>query len=376
MAKTGPLTGQVLAERWQVLDIIDSSNFGDVYEGRTLAGDGACAIKALRTGMANPGHLADFQTEGDLLELLAGSSNIITMLDRGIHGLQVTISAPGAAEAGAEFKLEVPYIVLELADASLADLIAHRHLLPWEDRLGLFRDVAKGVHQMHDRRIVNRDLKSNNALVIQSSARTTEAKVADLGRSSDTTAPPRVAPQIYDFMRGDPAFSAPELVWGLGNAHPDTARLVDLYLLGSVFFEFAVGVALTALAIPQPLQVMNSAAALSAADRQLEYEANLTQLRVAMEVGYGQFEAELPPAIREPASQLLRRLTDVNPKAREPRSISGRTIVQAWDLQWILRKIDTMRRLLEVSKRDAKRKEERSARRAKKEQTSTTGARS
>lgn len=375
MARTGPLTGQILGERWQVLDIIDSSNFGDVYEGRALVGGGACAIKALRTGMTNPGHLADFQTEGDLLEVLAGSSNIITLLDRGVHPLQVTVSTPGAAETGAELNIEVPYLVLELADASLADLIAHRHQLPWEDRLGLFRDVAKGVHQMHDRHIVNRDLKSNNALVIQSSVRTTEAKVADLGRSSDTTAPARVAPPAYDFMRGDPAFSAPELVWGLGNAHPDTARLADLYLLGSVFFEFAVGVALTALAIPQPLRVMNGAAALSAADRQLEYEANLTQLRVAMEVGYGQFEAELPSAIRHPASQLLRRLTDVDPKAREPRSISGRPIALAWDLQWVLRKIDNLRRLLAVSKRDAKRKEERSARRAKKEQNSTTGAR-
>lgn len=364
MASSGnPMIGQILNERWEILALIGSSTFGDVYEGRSLPGGQSCAIKMLRSGLTHTGHLGDFEVEGDLLELLAGSSNVIAMLDRGRHSLTATVPNP-AGEVGT-LQIEIPYIVLELADASLADLIAQRHQLPWGDRLALFRDVAKGMHQMHSNWIVNRDLKSDNALVLEVTAKINEAKISDLGRSSDTKTPPRVPAQRYEFMRGDPAFSAPELIWGLGDASPETARLADLYLLGSLLFEFGCGVGLTAIAIPDPLTIARGAAVLSPADRQRSYQSNMGQLRGALEVGYGQFRAELPRPIRQPAMGLLCHLTDVDPQAREPSSYSGRPLTPTWDLQWLLRRIDNMIRLLAVHEREQKRRRAKAERRAK-----------
>lgn len=236
------MIGQVLNGEWELVSHIDRSNFGDVYEGRRVSTGEPCAVKLLRSAQSNADHLADFEVEGDLLEMLASCSNVIDLFDRGQHKVTATISGPAGEQP---YEIVIPFIVLELADVCLADLIARRHELPWPDRLSLFREVVKGVHQMHQHRVVNRDVKSDNVLVIEVSPRQIDAKIGDLGRSSDTRATGRVAASIYDFMRGDPAFSAPELIWGLGNAHPDTARLADLYLLGSVLFEFGAGVGLT-----------------------------------------------------------------------------------------------------------------------------------
>jgi serine/threonine protein kinase len=368
MASSGnPMIGQILDGRWEILALIGSSTFGEVYEGRALPGGQPCAIKMLRSGLTHTGHLADFEVEGDLLELLAGSSNIIAILDRGRHSLTATVPNP-TGEAGT-LQIEIPYIVLELADASLADLIAQRHQLPWGDRLALFRDVTKGMHQMHSNWIVNRDLKSDNALILEVTAKINEAKISDLGRSSDTKTPARVPVQRYEFMRGDPAFSAPELIWGLGDASPETARLADLYLLGSLLFEFGCGVGLTALAVPDPRAIGRGAAVLSLAERQRSYQSNMGQLRGALEAGYGQFEVELPGPIRQPAMDLLRHLTDVDPQAREPSSYSGRPLNPAWNLQWLLRRTDNMIRLLAVHEREQSARKVKAERREKSKQS-------
>ena len=356
------LVGQILDGKWEILAHISTSNFGHVFEGRHLPSGDPCAIKLLRTNrIQDPTASDDFRVEGDLLEMLADCSNIIDLLDRGSHSITATLTGPSGPQP---FPIQIPYIVLELADACLADLISRRHELPWVDRLALFREVVKGVHQMHQRQVVNRDVKSDNVLVVEASSKKVYGKIADLGRSSNTRTPKRVPIPAYDFMRGDPAFSAPELVWGLGDAHPDTARLADLYLLGSVLFEFGAGVALTAMAIPQPVTVMTAVGALNDADRQREYEANVPRLRQALTVACSQFETELPSPIRVQGVELLRLLTEVNPTAREPRTMSGRPLTVDWDLQWLLRKVDNLLRLLAVKEREQARLQQKRGRRA------------
>ncbi len=359
--EAGAMIGQILDGKWEITRHINTSNFGHVYEGRSVSTGDTCAVKLLKTGrISDATALEDFRIEGDLLQMLAGCSNVIDLLDRGTFSITATIEGPSGKPQ--PYPLEIPYIVLELADLCLADLISRRHELPWSDRLALFREVVKGVHQMHQRYVVNRDVKSDNVLVLSVSARQTDAKIADLGRSSDTKTPNRVSVGRYEFMRGDPAFSAPELIWGLGNARPDTARLADLYLLGSALFEFGSGVGLTAMAVADPHAVSNAVAALNGADRQREYEANIPQICQSLDVAYAQFEAELPGPIRQQAMGLLRLLTNTVPEEREPKSMSGRPLTLDWDLQWLLRKIDSMLRLLAVDERrrnKAERKRER-----------------
>jgi eukaryotic-like serine/threonine-protein kinase len=325
----------------------------------------------LRTGrIQDPTALADFQIEGDLLEMLDGCSNIIDIFDRGHHAFSLL---PMGAGQGQGITLQIPYVVLELADVCLADLISRRHELPWSDRLMLFREVVKGLHQMHQHQVVNRDVKSNNVLVLEGPRKRIDAKLTDLGRSSNTRTPHRVHARHYDFMRGDPGFSAPELIWGLGDAQPETARLADIYLLGSVLFEFGAGVGLTALAVPEPKRVSLGVAALSDAERQREYDANVPQLRQALEVAYTQFETELPGPIRGQGMALLRLLTDLEPTAREPKTMSGRRLSMDWDLQWLLRKVDNLLRLLAVEERRQVALQRKRVRRTRRTTSSGTG---
>ena len=78
--------------------------------------------------------------------------------------------------------IPAPFHVLELAEGSLADLIAVLPQLPWNERLSLFRDVVLGVHQMHSNSVMHRDLKSSNCLLFGSKGQVVSAKVNDLGR--------------------------------------------------------------------------------------------------------------------------------------------------------------------------------------------------
>src|SRR5205807_921718 len=115
--------------------------------------------------------------------VLSACTNIVDLLDDGQHTLQLQIAGGPAGV----FEVPVPYMILELAEASLADVIARRHALAWADRLKLYRDVVKGTHQMHLVQMVNRDLKADNALVLGD--RNPVAKLSDFGRSKDTRQP-------------------------------------------------------------------------------------------------------------------------------------------------------------------------------------------
>jgi eukaryotic-like serine/threonine-protein kinase len=358
-----PLIGQVLDSRWEVVSHIASGNFGAVYEGVDLKSQLApCAIKALKPTRLSPDAMLDFQTEGDLLELLAGYSNVIDLLARGNHPM--ALQAPQPAGPPIPVTMDIPYLVLERGDASVLDLLIHRHQLPWSDRLGLYRDIVQGVHQMHLTRVVNRDVKSSNAMVFQRSRKVTEAKVSDLGRSSDTRAPSRVPQDVYAFTRGDPGFSAPELIWGLGNLQPESARLADVYLLGSLLFEFATGQGLTAIVIPDPQQITQAMAATSEADRLKSFQANASQIRARLDLGYSLFESEVPPVIRDRATALLKLMTSVDPVRREPVTSTGRALSTPWDLQWVIHRVGLLIKQLVVRERDAAQRAERKRRRA------------
>ena len=362
---------QVLDGKWEVIDHINTSNFGHVFEGRRLpsvihAPSRCCGPGAFTTRLP----WTTSRSRAICLNCWTACSNIIDIFDRGHHSLALAVQGPGG---GQPITLQIPYIVLELADACLADLISWRHELPWSDRLALFREVVRGLHQMHQHQVVNRDAKSNNVLVLGGPRKRIDAKLADLGRSSNTRTPNRVHVKDYDFMRGDPVFSAPELIWGLGDAQPETARLADIYLLGSVLFEFGAGVGLTGLIVPEAEKVSLSVAALSDADRQREYDANVPQLRQALEVAYTQFETELPDPIRAQGMDLLRLLTHLEPTAREPKTMSGRRLTLDWDLQWLLRKVDNLLRMLAVEKRQQAALQRKRARRTRRTTPSGTG---
>jgi serine/threonine protein kinase len=291
--------GEVLAGRWEIRAFLGSGHFSNVYEARDLATSDGCAVKIL--AMAHHGHPAatvEFETECELLRLLESRSHVIRRFDHGRHPMTVVVGTSSVP-------LNVPFLVLEAAEGDLEELLLHRHTVEWEDKLKLFRDVAKGVHQMQLDRVVNRDLKSENILLV-ANGRDVTAKVSDMGRGRSLRTPVRFSPQAYEHGRGDRRFIAPELLWGLGSADDDLMRLGDLYLLGSIFFEIATAQGITAMAVGDPSPIIAATARLRPDQRQASFAAHTSDLQARYELAYELFERELPGPVRQVGTDLLR----------------------------------------------------------------------
>ena len=336
--------GQHLGGRYEVLAFRGSGAFSGVF--RALDNDNgrevAAKILSLRSSM-DVTAVQEFEEERRLLAMLSHCSNIVELVDFGQHSLQ--IHATGGL---GPIIVPVPFMVLEYADGTLAELLVQRHQIAWTERLSLYRDVVLGAHQMHVERVVHRDIKTENTLLVGNGGVT--AKLSDLGRSKDTRQPQLAPHQAYQVGRGDPRFAPPEYLWMIGEGDHLAQIHADLYLLGSVLFELATGVGLTSFVLGDPRLLQSQAAGIpDERDRVRQYRSTIGSLRERYEIAYETFRAELPGAIASEATALLRQLTDPEPAARRPRQpFQGLPLY--WDLQWLIRRVDILRARLAVPK--------------------------
>ena len=127
--------------------------------------------------------------------------------------------------------LEKPHysLVMEyLPGGDLFHLLKSSEPLAWPRRYQIGRDMTIGLHHLHERGVLHRDLKSLNVL-LGSSGR---AKLADFGLSTLKTSS---ASTTADGFKGTVLWSAPELF------KPGAKATVasDIYSLGMVLWELA-----------------------------------------------------------------------------------------------------------------------------------------
>lgn len=326
--------GQTLSGRWRIDQKCGEGHFGIVYHATDITASKRVAVKVLSIQHHGDQHaVREFQREGALLSVLADRSHVIETLDAGVSHINVTVN-------GLSVPLPVYFIVLALASTDLETVIVNRSVIPWSDRLSLFRDVTKGMHQAHLSRVVHRDLKSSNVLIVELGSEQ-RACISDFGRGRDTRSPAMHPAQAYETGRGDFRFAPPESLWGIGDGVPESMAYGDLYLLGSLLFELATGVGITAVAFPNPGAVVSRFATLSFADRDADFRSMRADIRDQYEPAYEMFRYELPPSLRQLLLALLRQLTDVDPPKRAPISLPGRSVLpRLWDLQWVIRRVD------------------------------------
>jgi serine/threonine protein kinase len=328
--------GQTLSKRYQVQDFLAAGGFCFVFMARDLLAGQDVALKILSLS-ASTDQQIEFESEGQMLDKLRKSSNVVDLIDSNndvilVQALQTRVQIP----------IQVRYLALELADACLTELIVKRQQLPWKERLFLLRGVVKGIHQMHILQMVHRDIKSENVLLFEEPKTVVTTKVTDLGRGRDLQAPRRFQLEAYEIGRGDLRFAPPELLWFQGSDGSLGWLCADIYLLGSVLFELATGQGITALTFGDSRNVLTVAQRIPRAVREREFRARISEMRRRYELAYSVFEQSVPPAIKSPASSLLRQLTDPDPLRRLPRPRPSLRLPTTWDLQWLLRRIDIL----------------------------------
>jgi serine/threonine-protein kinase len=136
--ETAIFLGQLLDRRFEVRAFMAPGGFGYVYEGYDRAVDRPVAIKVLKPAAGTSGVL-EFDTECKLLAKASSATNIVSMIAEG----QTTVTLT-AAVTGAVIPIACRYVVLELADGTLSDVIVNLGRIDWEERLTLFRQVVLG----------------------------------------------------------------------------------------------------------------------------------------------------------------------------------------------------------------------------------------
>lgn len=336
---------ETLAGRYRPTRHLASGGFAGIFEATDQHEKITVAAKILQVRHSvDPAAVREFQDEVAMLRRLVGCDCVIDLLDDGAH--TVSLSHP---LSGGVIPITSQFAILELAAGSLADLLLIGATMNWVDRLKLYRDVVKGIHQLHVNRLVHRDIKAENVLVLDTPPK---AKVADLGRARDTTVAPRLPLDEYLVGRGDLRFAPPECLWLQGTDEGDDHARSDLYLLGSLLFEIALGVGITSIVANDPFAVINRIAALPPPQRSASWRASIPQLRDAARPAYETFAASLPTPIRRGATDLLRTLTNPDPGERLPLGRGGSSAAPSvWDLQWLLTRVDSIRRAIDPSVR-------------------------
>lgn len=330
------LTGKVFDDV-ELLRFRGSGGFALVFEGRIISSGDMCAVKVLIPG-SHAQFVAEFQRESRLLTKIKRVSNVVEI--DGVGQGVVEVSAAG----GITVDLSVPYMRLELADGALNELVMAPQEMEWVDKFLLWRDAVLGVHQMHLKGIVHRDIKTENCLVFDLPGQKARvlSKVADLGRSRDLALPAEHGADQYMIGLGDLSFAPPEFIWGQGNDSETGHRCADLYGLGSLLFEIVMGIGITSHALsPTGDDVMRNLQNAKAG-----VQTDLSGLRGQYTSSIREFESVLPNIVARDAAELLKTLCHPVPSERLRIVAGGRRRRSTASLEWLLRRADILTRRL------------------------------
>lgn len=213
--------GEIVDDRYEIIDTIGQGGFGVVYRARQIAIDRVVALKVLlpEADTVDPQAVERFRREAVLISSLE-SPNTITLYEFGQtnHGLL--------------------YTVMEFARGeTLRQTVAREGQLQPNRVVHIIKQSLSSLHEAHQRGIIHRDLKPANIMVGEYAGQTDHVKILDFGiakilKSGDTQSTLALTGRIV----GTPRYMAPEQLRGV---NPSPA--VDLYALGLVMYEMLTG---------------------------------------------------------------------------------------------------------------------------------------
>ncbi len=215
------LVGSVLAERYLILSVIGQGGMGVVYEARHELIDRLVAIKMLKPSLvADEQSVKRFQHEARAASRL-NHPHVITIYDFGI-------TASGE-----------PYIVMEyLEGISLADVIQSNGYVPPGHAVPIFAQVCEALEHAHQQKMIHRDLKPGNIMLLSRGQGAPFVKVVDFGIAKAIHGAPAESQRLTQTgeIFGSPVYMSPEQCAG---GELDTRS--DIYSMGIVMYETLTG---------------------------------------------------------------------------------------------------------------------------------------
>ncbi len=213
-----PLLGQVLGDRYRILERISAGGMGQVYRAAHTRIASLVAVKVLFGEYAGESDIRTrFEREAEASSVLQ-SRYITRVLDFG------------------ETPSGLLYLVMELLDGvSLATAISQARFFSEERAARIVRKIAIGLAHAHERGIVHRDLKPHNVMLVAEDDEVDVPKILDFGIARMRERPGVTMPGM---VMGTPIYMAPEQF--LANGEVDARS--DLYALGVMLYEAVAGV--------------------------------------------------------------------------------------------------------------------------------------
>jgi eukaryotic-like serine/threonine-protein kinase len=208
--------GQVVADRFEILQFLNRGGMGEVYSAMDLELREKVALKTIHPSIASsPDAIDRFKQEVRHTRRIT-HPNVCRVYDLFSH-------EPRSSDPAWFLTMEL------LEGQTLAERIATGGPMPMKRALPLIKDMVAALSAAHEMGIVHRDFKPNNVMLVASTPETERAKVTDFGLAAN------VDSQSRD-TAGTPAYIAPEQA-AAGAAGP----AADQFSLGLVICEMLTG---------------------------------------------------------------------------------------------------------------------------------------
>ncbi len=219
------LTGQVIAEKYRLDQMIGKGGFGRVYAGEHLAMARRVAIKVISMNhpkVQQQDGLERFSREARLISQLQ-SPHTVSVFDYGVESRML-------------------YLVMEYIEGETLKALLKREkgLAPERTaRLGI--QILKSLEEAHHRGILHRDLKPANIMVFRDFRGEEQVKVLDFGIAKVMN-PARARaigePDLTEAQGfiGTPRYAAPEQLFA-----QQLSAITDLYGVGMLLWEMLTG---------------------------------------------------------------------------------------------------------------------------------------
>ena len=205
------LVGEVLGERYEILDKIGTGGMATVYKAKDTLLNRNVAIKILRDALEDEkGIVTNFVREAQSSASLS-HSNIVSVYDVGeTDGLS--------------------YMVMELVDGiTLKQYIKQKGMLPWQEACGYAIQIGQGINEAHAQSVVHCDIKPQNIMMTDDKI----LKVTDFGIAKAVSTGTTV---VGGTALGSVHYISPEQARG-----GFTDARSDIYSMGIVLYEMLAG---------------------------------------------------------------------------------------------------------------------------------------